>query len=41
MTADSPDATHSVAVFGPWQAPAIITPSTTVSTGRSLGWISL
>ena len=28
-------------VLGPWQAPAISTPSTTVSTGRSLGWISL
>src|SRR5664279_4841796 len=40
-TAASPAATLSPTVRGLWQQPAIITPSTTVSTGRSLGWISL
>ena len=41
VTAARPDPTLSDEVFGPWQAPAMSTPSTTVSTGRSLGWISL
>ena len=41
VTAASPEATLSLEVFGPWQAPAMKTPSTTVSTGRSFGWISL
>ena len=41
VTAASPEATLSLEFFGPWQAPAMNTPSTTVSTGRSFGWISL
>ncbi len=41
VTAARPEATLSLEFFGPWQAPAMKTPSTTVSTGRSLGWISL
>src|SRR5664279_6630288 len=41
VTAARPDATLSDEDFGPWQAPAISTPPTTVSTGRSFGWISL
>ena len=41
VTAARPEATLSAEVLGPWQAPAMKTPSTTVSTGRSLGWISL
>ena len=41
MTAARPEATLSLEFLGPWQAPAMYTPSTTVSTGRSLGWISL
>ena len=35
------EATLSAEVLGPWHVPAIITPSTTVSTGRNFGWISL
>src|ERR1035437_3488264 len=39
VTAASPEATLSAELLGPWQAPAMSTPSTTVSTGRGVGGV--
>ena len=41
VAAERAEFTDSMIFFGPWQAPDIVIPSITVSTGRSFIWISL
>src|SRR5574344_2241367 len=41
VAADRAELTDSVMFFGPWQLPAMVTPSITVSTGRSFMCTSL